>query len=164
MPVPVDATLIADMFDRHGSALALYAAQWTATADDCVQEALVELAGQPQSPENPAAWLYRVVRNRALNAARAARRRAVHEQSAVEVQGVRRTPEAGPAAKAELADLLGTLDAGSREVVVLRIWGQLAWREVAEVTGASASSAQRLYIQALGQLRQHWEPRECPTN
>ncbi len=33
---PVDAALIADMFDRHAAALALYAAQWTAAADDCV--------------------------------------------------------------------------------------------------------------------------------
>ena len=67
----VDATLIAEMLDRHGPALAFYARQWTSTADDCVQEALVELARQPATPDNPAAWLYRVVRNRALNAARA---------------------------------------------------------------------------------------------
>ena len=164
MPAPVDAALIADMFDRHGAALALYAAQWTAAADDCVQEALVELARQQTAPDNPPAWLYRVVRNRALNAARAARRRAAHEQTAVEMHGERRVSDAGPAAKAELADLLATLEPEGREIVMLRIWGQLAWREIAEVTGSSASSAQRQYVQALQQLRQHWEPKECPTN
>jgi hypothetical protein len=30
----VDATLIAEMFDRHAAALALYASQWTTAAED----------------------------------------------------------------------------------------------------------------------------------
>ena len=42
-------------------------AQWTEAADDCVQEALIELARQPRVPENVVAWLYRVVRNRAVS-------------------------------------------------------------------------------------------------
>ena len=80
MPPPSDAAFIAEMLNRHGAALELYAAQWTNAAGDCVQEALVELAGLAVKPENPKAWLYRVVRNRALNTARSARRRAGHEQ------------------------------------------------------------------------------------
>jgi RNA polymerase sigma-70 factor (ECF subfamily) len=165
MPAPVDAALIAELFDRHAAALALYASQWTAAGDDCVQEALVELARQPIAPDNPAAWLYRVVRNRALNAARAARRRTTHEQAAAEARaGGPRLSETGPADQAELADLIATLAPEAREIVVLRIWGQLAWREIAEVTGGSTSGAQRYYVQALQQLRQHWEPRKCPTN
>ena len=156
----VDATLIADMFDRHAAALALYASQWTCLADDCVQEALVELARQPTAPDNPAAWLYRVVRNRALNASRASRRRTSHEQAAGEHQ----FSDADPAARAELADMLATLEAKSREIVVLRIWGRLSWQEIADVVGGSKSSAQRNYVQALQQLRQLWEPRSCPMN
>lgn len=155
----VDATLIAEMLDRHGAALALYAGQWTAQADDCVQEALVELARQTAPPDNPLAWLYRVVRNRALNASRASRRRTTYEQAAA-VHG-RATSDAATAA--ELQDALSTLDAPSREIVVLRIWGGLAWQEIAEVTGASKSSAQRYFVQALEQLRKHWEPDPCPT-
>jgi RNA polymerase sigma-70 factor (ECF subfamily) len=161
---PVDTTLIAEMFDRHAAALALYASQWTSMADDCVQEALVELARQPAAPDNPAAWLYRVVRNRALNAARASRRRTVHEQSAAEARAVRRPFAGDPAAIAGLNDSLAALDAAAREIVVLRVWGGLAWQEIADVVGGSKSSAQRHYLQALEQLRNQWEPRSCPTN
>ena len=161
---PVDATLIAEMFDRHAAALALYASQWTTTADDCVQEALVELARQPAAPDNPAAWLYRVVRNRALNASRASRRRATHEQTAAEVRSARRSSETDPAAAAGLNDSLAALDVADREIVVLRIWGGLSWQEIADLVGGSKSSAQRNYVQALEQLRQHWEPRSCPMN
>lgn len=164
MPAAVDAALIAELFDRHAAALALYASQWTAAADDCVQEALVQLARQSTAPENPSAWLYRVVRNRALNAARAARRRSANEQAAAEARETLRSSAGSPAAVVELKDLLATLELEAREIVVLRIWGQLAWREIAEVIGGSTSGAQRQYVEALGQLRQHGERKSCPTN
>lgn len=160
----VDATLIAEMLDRHGSALAFYARQWTSMADDCVQEALVELARQPAAPDNPAAWLYRVVRNRALNAARAQTRRNAHELHAAQQRAAHKPNEADPADATELNDSLATLDAAAREIVVLRVWGGLAWQEIAELVGGSKSTAQRIYVQSLEQLRQHWEPPPCPTN
>ncbi len=74
MPGPANAALIAEMFDRYAAALEFYAAQRTAAAPDCVQEAFLELARQAVPPVDTAAWLFRVVRNRSLNAARAERR------------------------------------------------------------------------------------------
>ncbi len=76
MTGPIDAEQLGRLLDEHGPALALYAAQWTDDPDDCVQEALVELARQRQSPDYVVAWLYRVVKHRALNAARGDRRSA----------------------------------------------------------------------------------------
>jgi RNA polymerase sigma factor (sigma-70 family) len=175
MSRPVDATLIAELFDRHAAALGLYAAQWTTHAEDCVQEALLELARQAVAPDNPAAWLYRVVRNRALNASRAERRRSTHEQAALVGRGQQRAADMGrTVTDIELMDALTTIDATAREIVVLRVWGQLAWQEIAEVVGRSKSAAQRDYVAALEQLRKIWEsapsealsqgPKSCPTN
>ena len=67
------------LFDRHAAALELYARQWCDCSEDVVQEALIELAGQPRTPDDAAAWLYRVVRNKAISALRSARRRKRHE-------------------------------------------------------------------------------------
>lgn len=159
-PRPVTAGQLGELFDRHAAALALYASQWTAAGDDCVQEALIELARQPQAPENPAAWLFRVVRNRALNAARSERRRSTHEQAA----HTRRSSGAGAAPTIELTDALSTLEPTTREIVILRIWGQLSWEEIAAVVGGSKSAAQRHYVNALEQLRRIWEHDPCPTN
>src|SRR5688572_32936160 len=78
----VTPELLGRLLDEHGGALALYAAQWTENADDCVQEALIELARQPRLPATPVAWLYRVVRNRAISEFRSARRRERREQLA----------------------------------------------------------------------------------
>ena len=162
--MPVDAVLIAEMFQRHAPALALYARQWTVMADDCVQEALVELARQPTAPNNPPAWLYRVVRNRSMNAARASRRRTAHEQTAALGRAAARPATAESIENVDLNDTLSQLEPAAREIVVLRVWGGLAWQEIAELVGGSKSSAQRHYVQALEQLRKLWEPHSCPTN
>jgi RNA polymerase sigma-70 factor (ECF subfamily) len=158
MPQPVDAATLAELFDRHAAALTLYARQWTAAPDDCVQEAFIELAQQTEAPRSPAAWLYRVTRNRALNASRAARRRATHEQAVAASRGERRFRDARTTEGIELTDLLTQLDSASREIVVLRVWGGLSWDEIAELVGSSRSSAQRTYVQALEQLRKLGEP------
>src|SRR5688572_32828258 len=78
----VTPELLGRLLDEHGGTLALYAAQWTDSADDCVQEALIELAGVHELPANPVAWLYRVVRNRAVSQYRTSRRRERREELA----------------------------------------------------------------------------------
>lgn len=162
MPGPIDARVIAEYFERHAAALEFYASQWTQAAADCVQEAYLEFARLPELPPDPAAWLFRVVRNRALNAARAARRRTVHEQTAAERNTASRHVPS-PAESAALLDLLGTLQDDQRELVILRIWGQLTWEEIAAITHGSRSSVHRHFLAALEELKQKMEPRECPT-
>src|SRR5436190_7938629 len=78
----MDPEVLARLIDRHAAALVLYARQWCAAAEDVVQEALVKLAGQRPPPRNVAGWLYRVVRNGAISAARAESRRRRHEAQA----------------------------------------------------------------------------------
>ena len=78
-PSGVSHELLAELFDAHAPRLELFAAQWSGNAADCVQEAFIQLARQPSPPNDPAAWLYRVVRNRAMNMARSERRRRHHE-------------------------------------------------------------------------------------
>jgi RNA polymerase sigma-70 factor (ECF subfamily) len=92
---------------------------------------------------------------------RAERRRTAHEQLAAEARAARLSPTADPADAAGLNDSLATLDPTARQIVVLRVWGGLAWQEIAELVGASKSSAQRTYVRALEQLRNHWEPQSC---
>ena len=158
MPEPVDALTIAELFDRHAAALTLYARQWTTAPDDCVQEAFIELARQAVAPASPAAWLYRVTRNRALNALRSARRRTTHEQAVAQVRGELNLKTASPEQRVEAAELLSALAADEREIVVLRVWGGLSWQEIAALVGSSKSSAQRTYVQALETLRRLGEP------
>jgi RNA polymerase sigma factor (sigma-70 family) len=162
---PIDAELLGRLLDEHGAALALYASQWTEAADDCVQEALVELARQPQLPNHPAAWLYRVVKNRALNMARGARRRRERESQAMAERFVVAQQRAATDRSDSLAaiEALEQMETEDRELVVMRIWGGLKYEEIAEALTISTSSAHRQYERALIKLRQILES-PCSTN
>ncbi len=69
------------LLDGHGPALLLYARQWCDAPEDVVQEAFLKLASRRQAPRAVVPWLYRVVRNAALDAAKAARRRQRRESA-----------------------------------------------------------------------------------
>ncbi len=166
--LPGDARQIAELLDRHAAALELYAAQWSAAPADCVQEAFIRLASLGELPEHTAAWLYKTVRNQALNSARARRRRQHHEQIAALLTERQHNSkldltEKLPLPLSEVVEALDTLPHADRELVVLRIWSELTWQEIADLTDTSSSSAQRRYVAVLTKLRQHLEP-SCPSN
>src|SRR5262249_3432779 len=71
----VRAPEVARLIDAHAAPLVLYARQWCDAPEDVVQEAFLKLVRLGQPPQDAAAWLYRVVRNGALDAAKTARRR-----------------------------------------------------------------------------------------
>src|SRR5215207_8009242 len=73
---------LADLVDRYASALVLYARQWCACPEDVVQTAFLKLVRVRTPPDNLVPWLYRVVRNGAIDASRAARRRHKYESAA----------------------------------------------------------------------------------
>ena len=68
--------------DAHAAPLVLYARQWCDAPEDAVQDAFLKLVRQRRPPEDVVAWLYRVVRNGALDAAKIARRRRGRESAA----------------------------------------------------------------------------------
>src|SRR6516225_3583234 len=67
------------LLDRHGPALVLYARQWCDAPEDVVQDAFLKLAALRTPPREVVPWLYRVVRNGALDAGKTARRRQQRE-------------------------------------------------------------------------------------
>jgi RNA polymerase sigma-70 factor (ECF subfamily) len=122
-----------------------------------VQEAFVEMARQPSVPENEVAWLYRVVRNRALNAARSRRRRQCHEAKVAQFRPAA-APGLDPLDTLALGEALDDLPPVERQLVVLRVWGRLEWNEIATVTDLPKTTACRRYQLALAQLKTHLEP------
>lgn len=149
-----DPEYLGRLLDEHGGVLSLYASQWTDAADDCVQESLLELVRQRDLPENVPAWLFRVVRNRAIARARAQQRRKRHETAAM--RGVTLEVKPGREPEWSAADVTAALtgiEDDLREVVVARVWGNLGFEEIAELIGASLSTAHRRYESGLQALR-----------
>ena len=143
------------LIDRNAAALELYARQWADAPEDVVQEAFVALASLDEPPRTPEAWLFRAVRNGAINAGIAGRRRRRREAEAAgeapswfvpgDDQGI--DPEAAREALSGLPD-------DQREVIVARLWGALTFEQIAGVTGTSASSAHRAFHAGLTTLRE----------
>ncbi len=140
------------LLDRWGGPLELFAAQWTDSPEDCVQEAFLQLARQTKWPDNVAAWLFRVVRNRAIGLARSALRRRKHETRAAQW-----TADAAIGQvigdSTDSLEVLQTLNDELREIVVARVWGELGFEQLGEVFDISAATAFRRYESALRVLR-----------
>lgn len=152
------------LVDDYAAALVLYARQWCAAPEDVVQEAFVKLAAQRFPPENVAGWLYRVVRNGALAAARAERRRRRHESTA----GLRTPSWFAPSAEARLdAEIataaLQTLPIEQRETLIAHLWGGLTFEQIGELAGVSSSTAHRRYLAGLSALRERLGV-QCPDD
>ena len=155
----MDSERLGMLIDQLASALELYARQWCDEPEDVVQEVFVKLAAQPTTPLNPAAWLFRTVRNGAINAGIAKRRRRRHEAEAA--AGAPAWFETGPTARSgavvdpESAQAaLSLLPIEQREVIVAHLWGGLTFDQIAEIAGTSSSSAHRLYHSGLLALRE----------
>jgi RNA polymerase sigma-70 factor (ECF subfamily) len=155
---------LADLVRQYAPALSLYAKQWCACPDDVVQASFLKLARQTVVPDKPVAWLFRVVRNASLDAARAARRRAKHETHYAGNRGEWFLPPDDPTGldARSAARALYELPEEIREITILHLWGGLTFEDIAKTVGGSASTCYRRYAQGLTLLREilH-EP--CPT-
>jgi RNA polymerase sigma-70 factor (ECF subfamily) len=145
--------ILARLIDAHAAPLVLYARQWCDAPEDVVQDSFLKLVVQSRPPDDAVAWLYRVVRNGALDAAKLARRRRRRESAAArparwfveaDVDGL--DAETAVAALQRLPD-------DQREVIVARQWGGLSFEQIAAVAGCSASTAFRRYTAGVDALR-----------
>jgi RNA polymerase sigma-70 factor (ECF subfamily) len=162
----IDLTQLSTLFDAHAAVLVLYARQFVAdraAAEDVVQEVLVRLIGLSAPPHDPKAWLFRAVRNEAISQARSISRRRRREADVSSAQREwfeHRGDDLIDAGAAQRA--LESLPEAQREVVVLRIWGQLGFQQIADLLDLSVSSAFERYQTALAAMRRKLEMPRCP--
>jgi RNA polymerase sigma-70 factor (ECF subfamily) len=148
---PADVTRL---IDGHVAPLVLYARQWCDEPEDVVQEAFLKVVRQSRPPRDAVAWLYRVVRNGALDAAKMARRRQRRESAAARPVRWFVEPEVDGLDAETAVAALKRLPPEQREVIVARHWGGLSFEQIAEVAGCSASTAFRRYSAGVEILRQ----------
>ena len=153
---------LGDLIDRLGPALVLYARQWAAAPEDVVQDAFLRLVEARRVPDDPPAWLFAVVRNRAMDLAKTDRRRAKREQAARPARWFVE-PEIDGLDAHQAVAALDRLPAEMRETIVARLWGGLTFEQIAAVGGCSASSAFRRYEAGIAALKESLGA-PCPTD
>lgn len=150
----MDSNLIRRLYEDLGPALVLYARSFTgdgAAAEDVVQNVFTKLLeGRVPAPAEPRPYLYRAVRNTALNARRdESRRRPWPEEEPAFESAPGREDEREAM---ELA--LEALPPGQRAVVVLKVWGELTFEEIAAAEGVSLNTAASRYRYGMEKLKE----------
>ena len=150
-------------FSELAPGLLLFARQWVqsaADAEDVVQEAFVKFWRRNHNIDNRA-LLYAAVRSIALDFIRRDKRRARREatvfaeaEPAIEPQF-----EWDDETQSALAAAVGSLPHDQREVLVLKIWNELTFNEIASVLGISQNTAASRYRYALINLKKSLQPR-----
>ncbi len=137
--------------------LVLFARQFVRSsgdAEDVVQDAFVRF-WRKQHPIENRALLFATVRSIALDVLRRDARRARREAvvSADAEQAVRPQFDTGDDSQRALAAAVDFLPAEQREVLVMKIWNELTFAEIATVLGISQNTAASRYRYALAALK-----------
>ncbi len=135
------------LFETEESALLRYAFSLVgrrAIAEEVVQEVFLQLHHHWDNVENPRAWLYRSVRNRSYNHIRDHKREVLTEDKAEgEVDDRGDAPDEALGrmeASGYLRLLMAELEEADRELVQLKYYEGLKYREISERTGLSVGN------------------------
>lgn len=147
--------------EDYGNALLLFARQYVASTPDAesvVQDAYLRLWKRGTSPERDVKkQLYMYTKSAALDYLRSEGRRRRREQRYAEdfVDPIAffERPSAKVELQSEVEQALKTLPTEQREVLVMKIWGDMTFREIAEALELSQGTAASRYRLALEALR-----------
>lgn len=160
-----DSAAFAELYDRHIRRIydfIYYKTHHKQTAEDLTSETFLkalERIGQcdPDRPFGP--WLYTIARNTVIDHYRKARPTKDIDDiwdiaSGEDIVSDSETRER----VAELRELLKELPSVQRDIVILRVWQGLSYKEIAEVVGKSEDNCKVIYSRTLRSLRGNMSP------
>lgn len=157
--------LVEEMYDAYSRPLFRYALALTSSTDDAedaVQVVFVRVAREWKRLsriDNVKAYLFSAVHNAAFNILRGKRRReALHESICSEFVANQQLENSE--LRADLQDLreaLLQLPVDQREVLVLKVFEQMTFKEIADTVGASLNTVASRYRYGIDKLRQALE-------
>ena len=143
----------------HGPALLLFARQWLANrqeAEDALQDGFIRFWHKRQQASDPLAYLYACVRSAALDLRRQRQRLEIrHRQAVTDPPPSLTCPPELEERRQAVEEALSHLPEDQRAVLVLKIWGDLTFGQIAATLAISPNTAASRYRYAL----QHLETR-----
>lgn len=148
--------------EGHGDRLLLYARQLTPSredAEDLLQETISRLWRESTQHEPETGWVVTMMRRRAIDRGRQRERRQARESRYQQTYEIGRgdyfEPDFDSRERGELVQqALEVLPRAQREVVVLKVWGELTFAEIAQALELSANTVASRYRYGLGALRE----------
>lgn len=150
---------IRSLYRLYGPGLLLYACSLLGrrhAAEDVLHQVFMKLLEQRSLPEDPKPYLFRSIRNAALNVLQAQTR----EADLAEIEPWFEVPQHDKAAEAGLRKELLQLPMEQRQVLVLHIWGGLTFEEIGALLDISSNTAASRYRYGLEKLRTRMRPED----
>jgi RNA polymerase sigma-70 factor, ECF subfamily len=143
--------------DEHITTLILLARQWVPArtdAEDVVQEAFIRFWRSRHRVSDPAGFFYACVKNVAIDWQRNQKRQTRRDEAVARKEPA--TLFVGPLEHSErrraIEFALGGLPINQREVLVMRIWGDLSFSQIGAALKISDNTAKSRYRYALAKL------------
>jgi|HubBroStandDraft_6_1064221.scaffolds.fasta_scaffold1216413_1 RNA polymerase sigma-70 factor (ECF subfamily) len=149
-------TWLEEVYRRHRRPLLLTA--WNVLrcptlAEDAVQSAFAGLVDLRRVPDDPKLYVFRAVRNAAIDISRSRARRRERPMLAETEEALSGNSSAEADSLASIAAALERLDPAAREIVELHIHGELTFQEIATLLEEPLQTVASRYRRALERLR-----------
>ena len=123
------------------------------SAEDSVHDALLAIAALQQRPRNLEAYLYRTVRNKALHRLKHTNRfdRNINPGDFLDVQ------ECSSSQKIlanQVIERLSTLEENSRQTLIMKLFADLTFAEIANIMESSPNTAASWYHRSIEKLKE----------
>lgn len=160
-PARSDTSEIELLYRQHGSALLLFAtavAGERSRAQDAVHQVFLKLLEEKSlhDIQDVKAYLFTCVRNAILNDLKVRQRDATLEDESAWFE----PPDRDYSGEQNLRRALCALPDDQRQAIILHVWGELTFAQIAEVLGISANTAASRYRYALAKLRETLSSKE----
>ena len=144
-------SVIYDSMARMIFSVALAVTENTADAEDVLQDTMIGIVKSAHTYKqgtNARAWILAMARNRAVDVVRKRK----HSVSLEEIEDLP-DPSQEPSCVQSALKLLKPLGEKDRQVVVLHLYQELPFGEIAQILGISLASAQKRYQRAIQKLK-----------
>ena len=104
-------------------------------------------------------WLYRIARNTVVDYYRT-RKQTIPVEDVFDIGSDDRTEEAIDATSAlsTVTEYLQKLTPRQREIIVLRVWEEKSYREIAELVGGTEDGVKMMFSRSIREVREHCGP------
>lgn len=144
---------IYDSLSRIIFSLALGITENYSDAEDVLQETMIETVKYAHSYRggtNPKAWILAMARHNAIDLVRKRKNHlSLEDSTVISLESEETLDNLAP----DISALLGRLDEDERQIIILRIYGELSFAEVSKTMEISVFAAQKRYQRALKKLK-----------
>lgn len=126
---------------------------------DVFHKALQKIGSYEEDKGVFSAWIYRIARNNVIDYYRS-QKGDMPLEDVFDVGFDERTPESLDAIAAldKVQEYLKTLNAKQREIITLRVWEELSYREIAEIVGGTEDGVKMAFSRSIRDLREKCGP------